>query len=75
MREFKYPILKETTKNKKGQKIQMVCDRNATIWIYHEDCNKDFERLNDFIYKLTTEEEHIIQTFCGKVDRKINELV
>jgi lipopolysaccharide biosynthesis protein len=69
MKRFKNPIHKKEFTNKFYEKMTMVMTRNSTIWIHHEDCNEDFEKLGEtFNYILDSDEVNAINDFIDECE-------
>jgi hypothetical protein len=73
MKSFKNEINKKEFTNRYGEKMIMVMSANCSIWIYHEDCNEDFEKIGEgFDYILNIEEETAIYTFLEECKNILN---
>lgn len=67
MKTFKNPINRKEFTNKFGEKMTMVMSANCSVWIHHEDCNKDFEKLGEkFNYVLDKDEIDAITQFIAE---------
>ena len=69
MKKFKNPIHRKEFTNKFGEKMTMVMSANCSVWIHHEDCNKDFEKVGEgFNYILDRDEMNAITEFMAECD-------
>ena len=69
MKYFRTPLHRKEFVNKFGEKMTMVMTKNTTIWIHHEDCNKDFEKFDeDFDYIMDKDERDAISTFIDECE-------
>ncbi len=48
MKVFKNPLNKKEFVNQYGETMTMVMSSDANMWIHHNDCNEDFEKLSIF---------------------------
>jgi|APCry1669188970_1035186.scaffolds.fasta_scaffold150281_2 hypothetical protein len=60
MKDFKNPINRKEFVNQYGETMVMVMSANATIWVQHNDCNEDFEKLTIFSLKFILNAEELI---------------
>ena len=80
MKVFRKPIKTKEFVNQYGETMNLVMSASGIIWVHHNDCNKDYEKLNIFIVKyiINAEEQNAIAGFikeCYKIiDEKENKL-
>jgi hypothetical protein len=74
MKIFKRPIITKEFTNKFGEKMTMVMTHKLNLWIHHEDCNNDFEKMDDFNYILNGEEIDAISSFIDECHDFLNDL-
>ena len=60
MKTFENPRNIKEFVNQFGETMTMVMSDNSTLWIYHNDCNKDFEKLDKFYLKYVLDKEEQI---------------
>ncbi len=77
MKEFKNPINRKEFVNQYGETMVMVMSANATIWVHHNDCNEDFEKLIIFSLKfiLNEEEKIAITEFVKECENILKKMV
>tara|TARA_Y100000389_G_scaffold204814_1_gene259860 strand:+ start:3123 stop:4358 length:1236 start_codon:yes stop_codon:yes gene_type:complete len=66
VKEVKKIILKETYTNQLNKKMHIRLDEDNQIWIHHENLNFKFQKINDFKYKLSKDEEFILSSFSDR---------
>jgi hypothetical protein len=52
METIKNPIIKTSFKNKYGETMNVVMDREYNIWFKHDDCNNEYENFKDMGYSV-----------------------
>lgn len=74
-KRFKNPLNKKEFTNRYGEKMTMVASANGSIWIHHEDCNEDFEKIGGaFNYILNDEEKTAIETFVKETQEIVDKM-
>ena len=65
MKTFKNFINRKEFINEFGEKMILVMSEDLSIWVHHNDCNKDFETLDYFSsnYIINREETLVIINF------------
>ena len=77
MKEFKNPINRKVFVNQYGETMVMVMSANATIWVQHNDCNDDFEKLAIFgiEFILNAEEQNAITGFVKECENLLEKMI
>ena len=76
MKIFKNPINRKEFVNQYGETMNLVMSASGIIWVHHNDCNEDYEKLNIFMLKyiLNKEEQEVIMDFITECSKIINEI-
>lgn len=56
MKKFENPLLQTTYVNIHGETMTLVLDKELNSWFSHNDCNDDFEPINETFYIKIDEE-------------------
>ncbi len=77
MQEFNNPINKKEFINEFGETMILVMSNNAEIWVHHNDCNNDYEKLNIFMlkYVLNSNEQKIIFDFIKECENILDKMI
>jgi hypothetical protein len=51
MKKFIKPIATKEVINQYGETMNLVMSASGIIWVHHNDCNEDYEKLNIYIVK------------------------
>jgi hypothetical protein len=60
MKVFKNPLNKKEFVNQYGETMTMVMSSDANMWIHHNDCNEDFEKLSIFTTNFILNAEELL---------------
>lgn len=76
MKVFIKPINTKEFVNQHGETMKLLMSASGCIWIYHNDCNEDYERINIFMLKyiLNQEEQKVVMDFIDECNKIIDEI-
>ena len=76
MKKFIKPIATKEVVNQYGEIMNLVMSASGIIWVHHNDCNEDYEKLHIFIVKyiLNAEEKNAIDGFIKECTKIIDEM-
>ncbi len=77
MKVFKNPLNRKEFVNQYGETMTMVMSADASMWVHHNDCNEDFEKLSIFTinFILNAEELVAITEFVKECENILKKMV